>query len=364
MVFGGLVGGGLVGEDQPVDSGTSFTVGGVEAALNEAEVPGLRAGPASGSIEVLVHVVALPAVGAIEPDARRVLRLRGVGSLQVILRADTPGAFRDQAAVPLADLDEVERFFDSLSCSGSMYGWTFFDAPELTDDRPPRPSLRLDLSDQPGRHSFYWFNECGRPESGQARAYVIEGTITFDTLTVHRADGTEQSLDTFTAVSMPVTVVPCRSAVARSTCAKRPLGVPCPENRPPGATSAKLASPRSPPTLSSTTSAPAAGSAARARASQSGCSESMTASGPSPRTRSSLAPRATATTRAACARPNSTPSPPLAPTTTTASPGLTFVTSNSVSAVGPSCSSAAATGRPSPSGTLDTASAATTARSA
>lgn len=38
-------------------------------------------------------------------------------------------------------LATVDRFFDSLAWGGSMYGWRFFDEPQLTEDWPRDPSL-------------------------------------------------------------------------------------------------------------------------------------------------------------------------------------------------------------------------------
>jgi hypothetical protein len=40
---------------------------------------------------VLLLVVALPVTGSTDPDVRRVLRLDGAGSLQIVLCGDTAG---------------------------------------------------------------------------------------------------------------------------------------------------------------------------------------------------------------------------------------------------------------------------------
>jgi hypothetical protein len=47
----------------------------VDMALNEADVLGLRLEPSGAWCDLLLHVVALPESGPIDPDARRILRL-------------------------------------------------------------------------------------------------------------------------------------------------------------------------------------------------------------------------------------------------------------------------------------------------
>jgi hypothetical protein len=47
----------------------------VDMALNEADVLGLRLEPCGAWCDLLLHVVALPESGPIDPDARRILRL-------------------------------------------------------------------------------------------------------------------------------------------------------------------------------------------------------------------------------------------------------------------------------------------------
>jgi hypothetical protein len=48
-----------------------------------------------------------------------------------------------------------------------------------------------------GSHLLYWFNECGRDEGEAQVAYCIEGTVTFESLEVLRADATVQPLHEF-----------------------------------------------------------------------------------------------------------------------------------------------------------------------
>jgi hypothetical protein len=116
------------------------------------------------------------------------------------LRRDPIGqGVATQPAIPLADAAAVERFFDSLAWGGSIYGWRFFDAPELTSDWPPDLSLRIEVRDDVAPHSFYWFNECGVEEGGETTTFCIEGTVTFDDLVVFDAAGEEVPIDTFIA---------------------------------------------------------------------------------------------------------------------------------------------------------------------
>jgi hypothetical protein len=168
----------------------------VEAALNEADVLGVRLEPSGAWCDLLLHVLALPQAGPLDPDARRILRLTLPARVRVLLRTEQTGPGRYGPAIPLAGLDAVEDFFASLSWSGSMYGWKFLDDPSLTRDWPARPSLTIDVRPGAGSHSLFWFNECGREEDG---AYCIEGTVAFEDLQVLRADATPQPLDQFTA---------------------------------------------------------------------------------------------------------------------------------------------------------------------
>ncbi len=171
----------------------------MEVALNEADVLGIRLEPSGAWCDLLLHVLALPETGPIDPDARRILRLNRPARVRILLRPDRMEAAGYGPVIPLPSLDAVEDFFTSLSWSGSMYGWKFLDDPSLTHDWPARPSLTVDIRQAPGSHSLFWFNECGRREGDMTVAYCIDGTVTFEDLEVLRADATPQPLDAFIA---------------------------------------------------------------------------------------------------------------------------------------------------------------------
>jgi len=175
------------------------TRAGIEVALNEADVLGIRLDPAGAWCDVLVHVLALPETGPLDRDARRILRLTVPGQLSILLRTDRAGQTGYGPVIPLSGLDAVEDFFASLSLSGAMYGWKFLDDPSLTRDWPARPSLSVQVRPGTASHSLYWFNECGRPDADTSASYLVEGTVTFEDLEVMRADGTPQRLDEFIA---------------------------------------------------------------------------------------------------------------------------------------------------------------------
>ncbi|MGH3292572.1 MAG: hypothetical protein ACRDP7_12260, partial [Trebonia sp.] len=175
------------------------TRAGIEAALNEADVLGIRLDPAGAWCDVLVHVLALPENGPLDRDARRILRLTAPGQVSILLRTDRAGQPGYGPVIPLSGLDAVEDFFASLSWSGSMYGWKFLDDPSLTCDWPLEPSLTVQARPGAAPHSLYWFNECGRAEGDTSAPYLIEGTVTFEDLKVMRADATPQRLDEFIA---------------------------------------------------------------------------------------------------------------------------------------------------------------------
>jgi hypothetical protein len=158
---------------------------GLGAALNEATVTGLRPG-AAGSFVLSLDVVALPEG---ERDDRRELVFSGVSRVRVLLRRDGEG---DEPAIPLPDFAAVERFFASLSWSGTLYGWEFVDSPDLIGDWPEVVSLDVSPGSAPGTHTLYWFNECGRDG-----AWCIEGVIDFEDLTVQRLDGTSITVEDF-----------------------------------------------------------------------------------------------------------------------------------------------------------------------
>jgi hypothetical protein len=166
----------------------------LDVALNEAEVLGLRLEPSRRWCDLLVHVLALPETGPIDPDARRILRLTSPTRVRVLLRTDM-GRSNYGPAIPFESLGAVEDFFASLSWSGAMYGWKFFDDPTLTRDWLDQPSLTIDVGTDTPTHSLYWFNECGRDRT----AYCVEGTVMFVDLEVLRADTTRMSLEEFVA---------------------------------------------------------------------------------------------------------------------------------------------------------------------
>ncbi len=183
-------------QDEPVhwDEQTRTAV---EVALNEADVLGVRLEPSGAWCDLLLHLLALPQTGPLDPDARRILRLTAPAQVRVLLRKDRTASSGYGPVIPLPGLDAVEDFFASLSWSGSLYGWKFLDDPSLTHDWPAQPSLTIDIRPGAGSHLLYWFNECGRTEGGRHAAYCLEGTVTFEDLAVLHADASPQPLDQF-----------------------------------------------------------------------------------------------------------------------------------------------------------------------
>ena len=173
---------------------------GLETALNESDVVGVRLHPAGAYVDVLLHVIALPKSGPLIKDGRRIMRFLGPAELRFLLRRDPVGEqSATQPAIPLADEAAVEEFFDALAWGGSIYGWRFFDEPGLTGDWPAEPSLHLPVRTECGAHLFYWFNECGVEKDGESEAFCIEGTVTFDDLVVLDAEEREIPIETFIA---------------------------------------------------------------------------------------------------------------------------------------------------------------------
>lgn len=172
----------------------------LETALNESDVVGIRLDREGRHVDVLLHVIALPEAGPLVKDGRRIMRLTRPAELRFLLRRDHSGEQpATQPAIPLADDAAVEAFFDSLAWGGSIYGWRFFDEPELTSDWPLEPSLRIALNDGESAHLFYWFNECGVEREGETETFCIEGTVAFDDLVVLDAAEREIPIDTFIA---------------------------------------------------------------------------------------------------------------------------------------------------------------------
>lgn len=168
---------------------------GLESALNEAEVVGLRLASSDSACELLLHVCAQPESLASDPDPRRVLRLQGVTRIRVLLREDRENGYGP--AIPLAGLDDVESFFMSIDGWDAMYGWEFLDRPSRLDDWPKEPSLTVDLRSGPALHSLFWFTECRVP--GHETPYCIEGAVDFDDLEVAYAGGEAEPLEQFIA---------------------------------------------------------------------------------------------------------------------------------------------------------------------
>jgi hypothetical protein len=130
---------------------------------------------------------------AVVTDTRRALVLAGVSQVRILLRRFDLGGYGPP--IPLAGLDDVERFFASVSWSDSMYDWKFIDEPTLVDDWPP--SLIVKVRPAAAAHALYWFAECGRAQSGDQQSFCIEGDIEFEPATVEQADGTVVDLETF-----------------------------------------------------------------------------------------------------------------------------------------------------------------------
>ncbi|SDY06040.1 hypothetical protein SAMN05421504_104379 [Amycolatopsis xylanica] len=166
----------------------------LNVALNEATVLGLRPRP-DGGVALLLEVLALPET----PDARRELIMSGVSRVRVLLRREIIGEGYGPP-IPLDGFAAIEAFFASITLPKSMYGWEFFDLPDVPDDWPPNVSFDVRPSAGPGSHSLHWFNEAGLDsEQGGYTPYCIEGIVEFETLAVTYADGTPLSLEDFAA---------------------------------------------------------------------------------------------------------------------------------------------------------------------
>ncbi len=75
-------------------------VDGLDLALNESQVCGLRFDAPARVAQLLLEVAALPEVGPIDPDPRRLLLLAGVSRIEVILRHE-----QGQEPGPVVPLD-------------------------------------------------------------------------------------------------------------------------------------------------------------------------------------------------------------------------------------------------------------------
>jgi hypothetical protein len=182
-------------DDVDVNLDESQAMAGLETALNEAEVLGLRAAPSDLAGELLLQVCAQPEDGGPDPDPRRILRLLNATRLRVLLREERPDGYGP--AIPLTGLDEVESFFASLGGWDAMYGWQYLDRPSRIADWPAEPSLTVELRPGSSPHSLFWFTECWRAD--RDGRYCIEGTVDFDGIEVTRADGVREPVEQFIA---------------------------------------------------------------------------------------------------------------------------------------------------------------------
>jgi hypothetical protein len=174
---------------QPVDR--------LDLAFNESTVCGLRFDASAAEARLLVEVLALPELGPIDSDPRRVVVFSGVSSVEVILRAD-----RDEAlgvVLPVESMDALETFFASLGQSNAMYGWSFIDIEDAGEDWNVTPSLiRQSTQPRAGGHTLHWFTECGRAGADEDwERYYLQGVIHFDGLRVERADSRPVPLEEF-----------------------------------------------------------------------------------------------------------------------------------------------------------------------
>ncbi|MEV0895940.1 hypothetical protein [Actinoplanes sp. NPDC049802] len=168
---------------------------GLETALNEAEVVGLRLSSVDSACELLLHVCAQSEQVTESRDPRRLLRLLRPARIRVLLREDRQDGYGP--AIPLTGLADVESFFASLDGWDSMYGWEFLDRPHRVDDWPEEPSLTVEVGAGAASHSLFWFTECWRTDD-EVR-FCIEGTVDFDDLEVTYADGVGESVEQFIA---------------------------------------------------------------------------------------------------------------------------------------------------------------------
>ena len=170
----------------------------LDLALNESTVCGLRYDAERREARLLVEVEALPEVGPMDPDPRRVIVMSSVESIEVTVRSDRVDGYGP--VLPLGSLDDVEQFFAGLSWAHPMYGWEFVD---VTDPGPAwqvEPSLRLRPGGGLAAHSLRWFTECGSAgRTGEPHSYVLQGIVWFAELRIERADGSSLPVERFLA---------------------------------------------------------------------------------------------------------------------------------------------------------------------
>jgi hypothetical protein len=196
----------------------------LNVALDEATVQGVRWGPTTKQVKILLCVLALPECGPADPDPRRMLILSGVDSLQVLLRRDRLGTIDYGPPICLPDQQALDDFFTSLAFSDSMYGGKALDDPSPTDDWPARPSLVLRFRAESGPHSFYWFTDCGREEPGGTVLYRLEGLVRFTSLAIERADGSRINAREFADAGQRWWTARCGDDPRVSARAQRELG--------------------------------------------------------------------------------------------------------------------------------------------
>lgn len=162
----------------------------LDAAFNESDVRGFTFDAVSNEARLLLEVLALPEAGPIDPDVRRVILMSGIARIEIRLRLDTaePGP-----VIPLASLDALSRFFDSLTFADSMYGWEFVDVEQPSAWWTGDTSLIATGASPAASHTLLWFTECG---DGTER-FALGGVVEFADMDVERADGTPIALEDF-----------------------------------------------------------------------------------------------------------------------------------------------------------------------
>ena len=171
----------------------------VALALNEADVLGIRLEPGGAWCDLLLHVLALPQVGPIDPDARRILRLTSPAQLSIVLRADhaeTPSGYGP--VIPLA----CRTWPRTPSIPSAGPGRSTGGPPSTgrcPGTGPFSPAWPCRSAREPGRTRCTGSTNAGGPENGRDAAYCLEGTVTFEDLQVLDASLAPLPLDQCTA---------------------------------------------------------------------------------------------------------------------------------------------------------------------